>query len=275
MPLPRMKSWWSDRILAMRRNKKSTIIQGACYLLAIAWLDYATGYEINPTVLYLTPLIMLTVAGGWRLGMATAFACALSLEFTDWLAGKRFDQWIYHAYSLVSHSLSYLSFLLLITQLLSLWERERAMAGQDPLTGLLNRYGFLAEADDRLHALARGRQAAVMAVWNIARLRQVNARLGHDKADALLQCAADVLREALPGAAVGRMGGDRFAVLCPAAGLGNMPERVRAVDEALARGALEVGAPLDIRRAHQNLPPLHRTPDEVARVLDELMDQAR
>ena len=51
MPLPRMKSWWSDRILAMRRNKKNTIIQGVCYLLAIAWLDYATGYEINPTVL--------------------------------------------------------------------------------------------------------------------------------------------------------------------------------------------------------------------------------
>ncbi|GFK93792.1 hypothetical protein NNJEOMEG_01626 [Fundidesulfovibrio magnetotacticus] len=273
MPLPPLHSWWSDRIKAMRRDKLRTALQGVAYLLAIAWLDYATGYEINLTVVYVTPLIMLTVAGGWRVGVATAFACALSVEFTDWLAGRRYDQWAFHAYSFISHSLSYLSFLLLIVQLLNLWDRERAMAGQDQLTGLHNRHGFLGLAEERLHAWAREKQPAVMTVWNLARLREVNAQFGHDKADALLLSAADALRDALPDAVVGRTGSDRFAALSTARELGNLHERLHAVEEALARAARHVGVPLALRNAHLPLPPRRLTPDEVAKRLDELLDR--
>ena len=39
MKAPRLQSWWSDRIIAMRRDRRATTLQGAAYLLAISWLS--------------------------------------------------------------------------------------------------------------------------------------------------------------------------------------------------------------------------------------------
>lgn len=218
MRMPRLASWWSDRVIAMRRDKRRTALMGVAYLLGIGWLDYVTGYEINLTVVYVTPLIMLTVAGGWRVGLATALACALTTEMADYLAGRRFDHNVYHVYSVFSHSLSYVSFLFLITQLLMLYDRERDLAGLDGLTGLRNRYGFLARSEEVLAECARRKRCAVLAVWNMARLREVNERHGHEKADAMLRAVAAALGEALPGAALGRLGGDRYGAVFPVGG---------------------------------------------------------
>lgn len=275
MKTPRLRTWWSDRIIAMRRDRRSTTLQGVAYLLAISWLDYATGYEINLSVVYLTPLIMLTVAGGWRLGLITVFACASSIELTDWLAGRRFDHFTYHFYSFVSHSLSYLSFLLLITQLLKLWDQERLIAGQDPLTGLSNRYGFLTQAEETLRACAKGRRAARLSIWNVARLRQVNASHGHDKADALLLSVADALREALPEALLARFGADKFVVLEDGCTAQDAPVDQMKIRGVLDSAAAEVGVPIDPRRAARELTPLHRTPEELAGLVDALLDEVR
>ncbi|WP_279343196.1 GGDEF domain-containing protein [Fundidesulfovibrio terrae] len=275
--LPRLRTWWSDRIIAMRRDKRRTALLGVLYLLGIGWLDYVTGFEINLTVVYVTPLIMLTVAGGWRIGLATAIACALTTEGADYLAGRRFDENIYHLYSVVSHSLSYLSFLLLITQLLMLYDQERDLAGRDPLTGLRNRYGFLARAEEALRQCARDKRTAVLFVVNVATLRQINAAHGHDKADALLLSVADVLREIYPGTVLGRLGGDRFAALEAPCGNGKDqgtqgPGALHAALEAVAQ---KLGVEVNPRRAEAALAPLHRTPDEVAAQLDALLDKAR
>lgn len=273
--LPRMRTWWSDRIISMRRDKRRTMITGFAYLLAIAWLDYVTGYAINPTVLYITPLIMLTVAGGWRAGMVMAFLCALSIEGTDWLAGQRFEHPVYHVYSLLSHFLSYLSFLFLIVQLLKLYDAEKDMAGRDSLTGLRNRYGFLAYAEESLRDLARRRTTAVLAVWNLAKLREVNARFGHDKADALLVSVADALAEAVPEAVGARLTADRFALLAQAPDEASRGRLLASLEAAIVSAAEEVGVPLNLRSAWAAMPPLHRTPEELAGKLDELIDSVK
>lgn len=276
--LPRLRTWWSDRIIAMRSDKRRTAILGIVYLLGIGWLDYATGFEINLTVVYVTPLIMLTVAGGWRVGIATAIACAVTTEAADYLAGRRYDMNIYHLYSVVSHSISYLSFLLLITQLLMLYDQERDLAGRDPLTGLRNRYGFLARAEEVLRKCARKKQAVEMFVVNVASLRVINSKYGHDKADALILSAADVLRELYPESVASRLGGDRFAVLARPCREGAKPRPPVAPEElaaSLAAMAEKLGVEVNPRRAEAALPPLHRTPDEIAAQLDTLLDKVK
>lgn len=296
MKMPRLASWWSDRVIVMRRDKRRTALMGVAYLLGIGWLDYVTGYEINLTVVYVTPLIMLTVAGGWRVGLATALACALTTEMADYLAGRRFDHNVYHVYSVLSHSLSYVSFLFLITQLLMLYDRERDLAGRDGLTGLRNRYGFLAGCEDVLGDCARRGRKAVLAVWNMGRLREVNATLGHDKADAMLLAVANALHAVLPGAVAGRLGGDRFGAVLTGGGVFGtggadpradarertaeaMPEDLQAlahkVEEALAEASRRVGVAPSIRRAVKELAPLRRTPEEIALFLDELLEESR
>jgi diguanylate cyclase (GGDEF)-like protein len=256
----------------MRRDKSRTALMGILYLLGIGWLDYATGYEINLTVVYVTPLIMLTVAGGWRVGVWTAIACALTTEGADYLAGRRFDQDIYHLYSVTSHCLSYLSFLLLITQLLMLYDREHDLAGLDPLTGLQNRHGFLTRAEDVLSECARRKKSATMLVVNVGNLRKINSAQGHDKADALILSSADILRDLFPHAVLARLGADRFAALITG---DSPPGGVDTLNSALERAAQQLEVVVNPRQASATLTPLHRTPDEIAAKVDTLQDGVR
>jgi len=268
---PAMRTWWSDRILAMRRNRRRTLFQGAFYLLAIGIIDYLTGYEINLTVVYVTPLIMLTVAGGWRIGLVAVPACALVTETADYLAGHRFDQAVYHLYSVISHSLSYLSFLFIITQLLLLYDQEREVAGRDPLTGLCNRRGFLDRAGELLHQTAGKRQPWNLHAWDVAGFRGLNARFGHEKADTLLADLAGALRERLPHTALlARLGADHFLALTPG---DRHPDAAEAPLPLPRAPALD--PPLALRTASASLPPGRRTADEVAKAVDALFDAAK
>ncbi|HWU95092.1 MAG TPA: diguanylate cyclase, partial [Sphingomonas sp.] len=83
----------------------------------------------------------------------------------------------------------------------------RRLADTDPLTGLLNRRAFLAQAIGR-----PGEQQLLIA--DIDHFKRVNETLGHDGGDEVLRLFARTLRHAAPvGALVARMGGEEFAIL--------------------------------------------------------------
>ncbi|THD34853.1 MAG: diguanylate cyclase [Sphingomonas sp.] len=84
------------------------------------------------------------------------------------------------------------------------------LADIDPLTGLLNRRAFLRQAIGR-----DGEQ--VLILTDLDHFKHVNETLGHDGGDEVLRVFARVLRQAAPaGALIARMGGEEFAMLCPA-----------------------------------------------------------
>lgn len=95
-------------------------------------------------------------------------------------------------------------------------ERDRALAGEtiarqladiDPLTGLLNRRAFLANAVGR-------EGAQTLHVIDIDHFKQVNETLGHDGGDEVLRVFARTLRAlAPPDALTARIGGEEFALL--------------------------------------------------------------
>jgi diguanylate cyclase (GGDEF)-like protein len=83
----------------------------------------------------------------------------------------------------------------------------RLLADMDPLTGLLNRRGFLREAIGRTgeHALF---------IVDIDHFKRINDTLGHDGGDEVLRIVARALRAVTPaGAIVARIGGEEFAIL--------------------------------------------------------------
>lgn len=88
----------------------------------------------------------------------------------------------------------------------------RRLADTDPLTGLLNRRAFLAQAIGR-----PGDQQLLIA--DLDHFKRVNETLGHDGGDEVLRLFARTLRSATPqGALVARLGGEEFAILTPADG---------------------------------------------------------
>jgi len=83
----------------------------------------------------------------------------------------------------------------------------------DSLTGLLDRMGFLEEAQKRLE----GKAEHDFVVADLNRFRRLNEALGHKNADVVLVALSSRLAAAFPQEAViGRIGDDEFALMIPA-----------------------------------------------------------
>jgi diguanylate cyclase (GGDEF)-like protein len=81
-----------------------------------------------------------------------------------------------------------------------------ALAGVDPLTGLLNRRGLESAS------VADGSYVVISA--DLDDLKEINDTLGHGAGDAALERFADVLRSSVrQGATVARIGGDEFLII--------------------------------------------------------------
>jgi len=89
-----------------------------------------------------------------------------------------------------------------------------AVAGQDPLTGLLNRRG-LAERFPGFRARTRHDERVAVVLVDVDAFKRVNDVHGHDAGDGVLVAVADVMRAtAREGDLVSRQGGEELAWVC-------------------------------------------------------------
>ena len=90
------------------------------------------------------------------------------------------------------------------------------IANQDDVTGLLNRRGLTARLQEAIDASETGTANIVLFLMDLDRFKNVNDTLGHAAGDELLQYVAGELRKvAGENSAIGRVGGDEFALILP------------------------------------------------------------
>ncbi|HEY0023229.1 MAG TPA: two-component regulator propeller domain-containing protein [Longimicrobium sp.] len=90
----------------------------------------------------------------------------------------------------------------------------RAMSLRDELTGLYNRRGLLALAEQQIQTSVRQRVGFHVLFVDLDHLKQINDSLGHAQGDQALRDAAGLLRSTFRKSdVVARLGGDEFAVL--------------------------------------------------------------
>jgi diguanylate cyclase (GGDEF)-like protein len=100
----------------------------------------------------------------------------------------------------------------------------RELADTDPLTGLLNRRAFEAQAQRLLSDRRESGSHVVVTSFDIDHFKRINDTYGHETGDRALKRLAELCREAWRvGDILGRIGGEEFAVLA----------RVKHPDEAL------------------------------------------
>jgi diguanylate cyclase (GGDEF)-like protein len=92
----------------------------------------------------------------------------------------------------------------------SLGDAQRASVG-DPVTGLMNRPGFLAQGTSRL--VKNDGKTSVLVLADLDKFRRINMVIGHRAGDGVLQEAARRLAAEAAGHIIGRIGDDEFAVL--------------------------------------------------------------
>jgi diguanylate cyclase (GGDEF)-like protein len=93
-------------------------------------------------------------------------------------------------------------------------EQLRQLSLTDELTGLYNRRGFLALAEQQTRIANRGNKPMLVISADLDGLKGINDSFGHKAGDAAIAETAHILRESFRNAdLVARMGGDEFAVL--------------------------------------------------------------
>ena len=123
-----------------------------------------------------------------------------------------------------------------------------AAARIDPLTNLLNRRGFTAEATDEIHRMYRSGRGFNLVLADIDHFKNFNDLHGHACGDHVLKQAASIFQTKLRAVdRVGRWGGEEFIVLLPEtelAGASSLAEKLR---QDIAENIFEFsGRPLGI-----------------------------
>ncbi|WP_287370056.1 EAL domain-containing protein [Oceanithermus sp.] len=131
-----------------------------------------------------------------------------------------------------------------IARLLS-QERLRYLSFHDPLTGLLNRRGFVEHLRTALPLAERERWKLAVAMVDMDDFKRYNDRFGHLAGDRLLQQAARIMQEHLRASdVVARIGGDEFAILLQNTtieGAGFALERIRAALLEIPHAGASIG----------------------------------
>jgi diguanylate cyclase (GGDEF)-like protein len=117
-------------------------------------------------------------------------------------------------------------------------DRVSRLAFEDPLTRVANRRAV----DDALAALAAAGRGVTVALVDVDGLKAINDRHGHQRGDELICAVADGLSTVaagVPGALVGRLGGDEFCLVAPGMAA---PEAHRELTRAAAQCRRGAGA---------------------------------
>ena len=83
----------------------------------------------------------------------------------------------------------------------------------DTLSGLLNRRGFTERAEETLRIADRSGGPVTLVLADIDHFKAVNDTYGHEAGDRVIKAFAQVMSDVAAGQAVGRIGGEEFAIL--------------------------------------------------------------
>lgn len=187
------------------------------------------GTRVGAPLAALALCVPQIVAATWLLGARAGVlltACAAAGWFLPSLLGGAPPVAHVDLSAVILSSAVLAGFVLITRQWRDSQERAAAAADRDPLTGLLNRSGFVRRVESEANRSARSRAPLAIAFIDCDHFKQFNDTRGHAAGDQALVAIGTALQENVRNYdSVARLGGDEFAVLFP------------ATDETAARAA--------------------------------------
>ena len=185
-------------------------------MLAVATLDYQTGYELAFSIFYLGPIALVS----WFIGRKPGVGLSVFGAFL-WWGAEVLDERSYSNPSIAYwNTLVRLGFFLIFNHLLGRVRYEltrvRELSQRDHLTGAVNRRHFAELAETELARMARNGRALSLAYIDLDNFKTANDTLGHETGDEILTTVVKILTENLRRPdIVARVGGDEFLILMP------------------------------------------------------------
>ena len=198
-----------------RQSRGALITIGLMLLAAVVLVDQTSGPHFEFAVFYLIPVSFFGWFLGRRSGLLLSLVCAAIACAIHWAhlsnASSSFAYWNALAWLAV-----YVFFILIISELGSLYGRERAWSRTDALTGIPNRRAFFERLEIEKNRARRHIRPLTLAYVDLDHFKEVNDMFGHAAGDKLLGVVATAMKlEVRQTDAIARLGGDEFAVLLP------------------------------------------------------------
>ena len=159
-------------------------------------------------------------------------------------AGRDAHSYLFSDFAVVSQGLG--AILIVATGLVLVWVLVReiideadARSETDPLSGLLNRRGFGRQVQPLLQYQGQPLSGTLI-LADLDHFKRINDQYGHHAGDEVIQAFARLLRSWAPeGAAVGRIGGEEFAIYLPVSDVESGQALARGVRAALAASRMK------------------------------------
>lgn len=235
---------WTTESLARDSLTRMLFYQGPYFLMQMVGAAIVISARQKRSLDY--ALICLLLAAGAH------FLAKPLLANASGGMGDSPQAYISTSYALLSQSLSSffalaLALLLFVILLKQLLDELNTRSRTDPLSGLLNRAGFNARLDDILSVKGAAGPPVSLIICDLDHFKTVNDTHGHAAGDSVIVAFARTLLSAAGSDhAVGRIGGEEFALVLPACNLAAARLFAETVRHAFAGRRVE-GVPGDMR----------------------------
>ncbi|UUO06855.1 GGDEF domain-containing protein [Blastopirellula sp. J2-11] len=220
-PLQSLRPLQMERWLdACTAHRQLTILVASCFCIVIGGLDLFLENEVPISGLCLPFVVAVCWVASLQTAMVLSLFCAMAwiIDDTFFLHSASPGITLKEAWLTAVHACFFLAIVSVIWRLRCAYERERAFARIDALTGLLNTAAFNDTAEREAARCRRTSSPLTVAFIDCDNFKQVNDTLGHRTGDRLLKAIARTLCHSVREMdAVARLGGDEFALLLPEA----------------------------------------------------------
>jgi diguanylate cyclase (GGDEF)-like protein len=182
--------------------------------LAIGVFRYLTGPEWALSAFYLFPIILATWRAGMGAGILISFTSAISWLVADLMMVNVFSNPIIPLLNETFRLLVFMVVTFIIFKLRTALEKQKDLAGTDPLTSVANRRAFYDLANLELNKARRYHIPISFLYLDIDNFKYINDSFGHPVGDKLLRSVANTIRINIRAIdLIMRFGGDEFGVL--------------------------------------------------------------
>jgi len=198
-----------------KQNKSFIIAIGYIIIGILGIIDTLTGKELDFSLFYVIPILIVTWHTGLGLGIVFSLISALVWLLSDVLSGNVTLLSIY-AWNTLTRLGFFLTIAFLLSRLLTVLEHEREIAHKDYLTGALNSLFFYNVLQMEINRSLRYKNLFTIAYIDLDNIKTVNDEFGHATGDEVLCFVVNQIKNSLRKVdVVARLGGDEFALLMP------------------------------------------------------------
>lgn len=198
-----------------KQNKSFIIAIGYIIIGVLGIIDTLTGKELDFSLFYVIPILIVTWHTGLGLGIVFSLISALVWLLSDVLSGNVTLLSIYAWNTLIRLGF-FLTIAFLLSRLLTVLEHQREIAHTDYLTGALNSLFFYNVLQMEINRSLRYKNLFTIAYIDLDNLKTVNYEFGYATGDKVLCFVANQIKNSLRKVdVVARLGGDEFALLMP------------------------------------------------------------